>query len=127
MLELIGGTAGQEAKPPHVDAENRHFVAIEHPGSAQQRAVTAERQERVQLIGRPGVEAIVSEARRQIRLEAQLEIQARRELVERLERRGELRITGVADDTQPDRSSRLSHPASASDSSIARTRSAIPS
>ena len=64
---------------------------------------------------------------RVIRLEAQLEIQARRQLVERPERRGELRITGVADDTQPDRSSRLSHPAIASDSSIARTRSAIPS
>src|SRR5436190_2552383 len=124
MFELFGGTAGQKSQASHVDAEDGHLMSVEQPRAAQQGPVASEREQRIQVVRIS--EHMIPVLARQVLLELETQIQARRETTQGPERSLESGVAGVTDDTQADGPAGLPHPANASDSSIARTRFAMP-
>ena len=102
-----------------IDAENRNRVRRDDARAAQQRSVAAEREQRVE---RATGRRAAGRRRRSCSSSsyAQLESERRRELAERSQHRRETAVAAVPDDAEAD------HPAIASLSCSARTRSAIP-
>ncbi len=121
-LELIGLRDGEEAQPAQVHAEDRHLAGLEQARAAEQRAVAAQGEqgiERRRIVERRARRALLE----QIRFGEQFQAQARRDLAQRAQHLAEAGIDVAA---MPDHA-QARHPAIASVSCIARTRSAIPS
>src|SRR4051812_43140876 len=125
MFELIRRAAGEKAQASHVDPDDRNLVPGEKARPTQQRSVAPKRQQRVQLLRR--LQNLIGPLPRQIGLEMEFEVEAWRETSQRPERGFEAFVARVANDAQSDRPAGFSHPANASDSSMARTRCAMPS
>ncbi len=121
-LELVDRRAGEEAEAAQIDAENRYLVGLQEPGAAQQRAVATQGEERIERR-----RVLEQRARRplleQVLLHEQLDAQARRDLAKRAQHSPE---PGIDIPAMPDHAE-ANHPAIASLSCSARTRSAMPS
>jgi len=119
LLHLIEADAGEEAEAAQVNAKDRHRETRQEPRATEQRPVAAERGETAEAL-RAREELAGPCDLMEVRLEEQLEVQLGRQTQQRAQNVGQPRIPAVPDDAQVD------HPAIASDSCSARTRSAMP-
>src|SRR6187200_2300937 len=97
LLELRRWTAGEEAEPAQVDAENGHGALVDETCGAKQSAVTAEREHRVHVRGLDEGGAVAGDGQQRL-LVRELQIERRGEPVKRRQDLREVAVALMADD-----------------------------